>query len=300
MRATPDPPPAEVLRWVEQVVGDGARVVRTRRLTGGVETATHLLTVQRGADGAPLQLVLRRPRPWAVESSPARTGRLAAALRHVAEHAPDLPAPEVVAFEPGALLMRRLPGRIDLAPTDPSAWLQQLADTLRTIHDIPPAPGARQFPDPPELGERRPPPWSAHPHLWERALEVAAAGPTSRDVGFVHGDYQHFNLLWSRGRLTGIVDWSAHAARPQSSDIGHCRLNLAILYGADVADDFLRRYGRPVDPWWDLWETVIFLPSWGATITQQVGTRLGAPVDVDAIHRRVDEHLRRVQSTIDG
>ena len=68
-----------------------------------------------------------------------------------------------------------------------------------------------------------------------------------------------------------------------------------------MADDFLTRYGAPVDPWWDLWETVIFLPSWGGTITRQVGSRLGAPVDVDAIHRRVDEHLRRVlQSAIAG
>ena len=300
-RAAPDPPPADVLRWVEGVVGDGARVVRTRRLTGGVETSTHQLTLQRGTDGAPLQLVLRRPQPWAVESSPARTGRLAAVLQHVAAHAPAIPAPQVVAVEPWALLMRKLPGRIDLAPTDPTSWLHQLADTLRAIHDIPPTPGARRFPGPFELGERKPPPWSAHANLWERALEIVAAGPARNEVGFVHGDYQHFNLLWSRGRLSGIVDWSSHALRPQSSDVGHCRLNLAILYGADVADDFLRRYGRPVDPWWDLLETVIFLPSWGPTITRQVGNRLGAPVDVDAIHRRVDEHLRRVvQSTIAG
>ena len=292
-----------MLRWAEREAGRGYRVVRMRRLTGGVETATHQLTLQRAAfAGRPLQLILRRARPWAAQETPDWSPRLATILGHVANHAPDLPAPEIVAAAPEAVLMRKLPGRIDLAPKDPAAWLQQLADGLRTIHTIPPIPGAPQRPEAPDVSERRPPKWSAHPHLWERALELVAGGPPNDAISFIHGDYQHFNLLWSRGRLTGIVDWSAYAARPQSRDLGHCRLNLAILYGADVADDFLRRYAAPVDPWWDLWETVIFLPSWGETITRQVGSRLGAPVDVDAIHRRVDEHLRRqvLQSTIDG
>ena len=269
-----------------------------RRLTGGVETATHLLTLRRAdtAD-APLQLVLRRPHPESLRHDPERTARIAGALAHAAAHAPTLPIPEVVAHEGGALLMRRLPGRIDLTPKDPASWLVQLADTLRTIHGIPPMPDAPTWTDPPEPSERRPPPWSAHPHLWQEALDRVAAGPpppTDDELSFVHGDYQHFNLLWSRGRLTGIVDWSAYDTHQRSRDVGHCRLNLAILYGADVADDFTRRYALPVDPWWDLWETVIFLPSWGETITRQVGNRLGRPVDVDAIHRRVDEHLRRI------
>ena len=304
MRLPPDPPPADALRWVEQVAGPGYRVVGARRLSGGVETATHLLTVRRpGDDGEGLQLVLRRPRAWAVEANPNATTDLAGLLAHVATHAPGLPAPELVAHRSDAVLMRRLRGRIDLAPRDPSSWLQQQADALRAIHGIPPMPGAKHSTWPYDLRDRTPPDWSAHPHLWQQALDLIAAGHpgANTETGFVHGDFQHFNLLWSRGRLTGIVDWSSFKARPPSRDLGHCRLNLAILYGADVADDFLRRYGGPIDRWWDLWETAIFLPSWGDTITQQVGTRLGAPVDVDAIHRRVDEHLRRiVQSTIAG
>ena len=304
MGLPPDPPPEDALRWVEQAAGPGHRVVRARRLTGGVETATHLLTLHRsGSDGAGLQLVLRRPRAWAVEANADAIPELVNLLTHVAAHAPGLPAPEVVAHRPDAVLMRKLPGRIDLAPRDPASWLQQQADALRTIHAIPPVPGAKHSAWPYDLKDRTPPEWSAHPHLWQQALDMIAAGHpgANTETTFVHGDFQHFNLLWSRGRLTGIVDWSSFKARPPSRDLGHCRLNLAILYGADVADDFLRRYGGPIDPWWDLWETAIFLPSWGDTITQQVGSRLGAPVDVDAIHRRVDEHLRRiVQSTIAG
>ena len=246
--------------------------------------------------------MLRRPHASALERRPDATAEQAAVLAHVTSHAPDLPAPDVVEHQPTAVLMHKLPGRIDLTPKDPASWLQQHADTLRTIHALPPVPGAPRRTEAVDVGDRRPPPWSAHPELWERALETIATAPPRHDhAAFAHGDFQHFNLLWTRGRLTGIVDWSSHAALPPSRDVGHCRLNLAILYGADVADDFLRRYREPIDPWWDLWETVIFLPSWGGTITRQVGNRLGAPVDVDAIHRRVDEHLRRVlQSTMAG
>ena len=276
--------------------------MRLRRLTGGVETATHLVTLRRNSSDESLPLVLRRPHRWALEHNPDATTQQAAVLRHVAAHAPDLPAPEVLAYEPDAVLMRKLPGRIDLTPKDPASWLEQQADTLRRIHDLPPVSGAPHGTDPPDIGDRRAPDWSAHPHNWDKALETIAAGhPGPVETTFVHGDFQHFNLLWSRGRLSGIVDWSSYPARPPSRDVGHCRLNLAILYGADVADDLARRYGRPLDPWWDLWETVIFLPSWAGTIRRQVGDRLGVPVDVDAMHRRVDEHLRRVlQSTIAG
>ena len=290
----PDPPPADALRWVERCAGRGYRVVRTRRLTGGIETATHQVTLRRGATGNALQLVLRRKhaswRSMDADDDSTWLARQAEVLRHVAVHAPDVPAPEVVAVGPPGLLMRRLPGRIELAPADPSSWLQQMADTLRSIHAIPPVPGAARDASAPDIGDRRPPDWSAHPEVWERALEIVAAGPAGRQTSFAHGDYQHFNLLWSRGRLTGVVDWSSHAARPRSRDLGHCRLNLVILYGSDVADDFLRRYGAPIDPWWDLWETVIFLPSWAGTIRTQVGNRLPS-VDVDAMHRRVDGHV---------
>lgn len=75
-----------------------------------------------------------------------------------------------------------------------------------------------------------------------------------------------------------------------------------ILFGTDVAGDFLRRYealtgGRTVDPWWDLHETLIFLPTWASTILRQVRGR--RPVDVDEIHRHVDAHLPAVLRRLD-
>jgi aminoglycoside phosphotransferase (APT) family kinase protein len=84
------------------------------------------------------------------------------------------------------------------------------------------------------------------------------AEPESRsEPRFIHRDFQHFNLLWSRRRLTGVVDWGSAASGPPDMDVGHCRLNLAVLYDADWAERFRlacqARAGQRTDPWWELY-----------------------------------------------
>src|SRR5262245_30997517 len=51
-------PPAETLVWVERTLGRGARVVGWRRLTGGITSSVHRLTVQQHGRRRPY--VLRR------------------------------------------------------------------------------------------------------------------------------------------------------------------------------------------------------------------------------------------------
>jgi hypothetical protein len=48
--------------------------------------------------------------------------------------------------------------------------------------------------------------------------------------------------LWSRGRLSGIVDRTSASWGPAAVDTAHMRWNLAFTYGLDAADEFLRRY----------------------------------------------------------
>ena len=304
-RAKADQPDAATLAWVARSCGGRPEdeVVVLRRLSGGIATATHLLTLRSGR-----KVVLRRHHPEWLADEPETVPGEVEVLGHV--RGLGLPAPELLAadsegIETGgrpALLLRRLAGRIDLAPTDRSSWLRQMADALALVHSKPPPPSVTTVgPSAPAAWSKRhePPPWSSRPELWARANELIwdqPAPPSSRTPVLVHGDYQHFNLLWSRGRLTGIVDWSPPSTLPLDTDLGHCRLNLVILYGTEAADEFLRRYrevtGREIDPWWDLFETVVFLPSWASTIERQVGRRI--PFDADAMHRRVDEHLPTV------
>ena len=63
-------------------------------------------------------------------------------------------------------------------------------------------------------------------------------------------------MLWSRGRLTGLVDWGFAGPGHPDADVAHCRLNLAVHFSTDVAERFRAPYeaegGRRVEPWWDL------------------------------------------------
>jgi aminoglycoside phosphotransferase (APT) family kinase protein len=63
--------------------------------------------------------------------------------------------------------------------------------------------------------------------------------------------------LWSRGRLTGVVDWNQASWGPASVDLGHMRWNLALAYGIQAAEEFLAIYGTLTagavqhHPYWD-------------------------------------------------
>jgi aminoglycoside phosphotransferase (APT) family kinase protein len=111
------------------------------------------------------------------------------------------------------------------------------------------------------------------------------------DDCFIHSDFQHFNLLWQRDRLTGVVDWAMASTGPPEVDIGHCRLNLAVLFGADIAERFRLAYeaeaGRAVDPWWDLHAIAAYGDPWRTFIPVQVADR--APVDAAGMTGRVED-----------
>ena len=55
-------------------------------------------------------------------------------------------------------------------------------------------------------------------------------------------DYHPENTLWWRGRLSGIVDWTSGSWGPAAVDTAHMRWNLAVTYGLDAAEEFLRRH----------------------------------------------------------
>src|SRR3954471_10819028 len=63
------------------------------------------------------------------------------------------------------------------------------------------------------------------------------------------------NLLWRRGRITGVVDWQSACVGPPSVDIGHCRANF-LRYAPDLAEGFTRHaelaLGRSFHPWADI------------------------------------------------
>jgi aminoglycoside phosphotransferase (APT) family kinase protein len=270
----------------------GVRVVGLRRMAGGIVAAVHRLTVEHVPSGRREYVVLRQfEHHGDVE-------REAGVLRQAAGTglpAPRLLAASAVGAEAGghpSVLMTRLPGQVDLSPASQDRWLGQMAEMAARIHDaVVVAPPYERWVDPQQLAV---PATASRPGLWRALARVLREQESPYEPRFIHRDYQHFNLLWSRGRLTGVVDWGSAASGPPDIDAGHCRLNLAILFGADWAEQFRLAYeanaGRRVDPWWDLYALASHSDAWRRFIPVQVNDR--ALVDVAGMTERVEELLQ--------
>jgi aminoglycoside phosphotransferase (APT) family kinase protein len=288
-------PPAQLLAWVAQTLGRGARVVRWRRLTGGLTSIVHRLTVER--NGRREEYVLRwwRPgsgwEPWIARAVPRETGILAKL------EGSGIPAPRVIgsttdaALGGPAVLMTRLPGQVHLMPRDRERWLRQMAQMLARIHAV--ALDGSPFESWLDRSRLSPPPDASNAGVWRSAIALVAEERAAARTCFLHRDYQHFNLLWSRERLTGVVDWSEACTGPPEVDVGHCRLNLTVLFSADVADRFRAIHeaesGRRVDGWWDVHALLSYGPSWKQFLPIQIDGR--APLDAEGMTGRMEEVL---------
>lgn len=254
-------PPASTLAWVAGVVGPRARVTRVRRLRSAWAAAMHAVDVRDGDRTE--RLVLRR---WTRTDFPPDEGVVeneVAILRALEPSA--LPVPRLVAFDAGgdttdvpAVLTTRLPGRDVLAPRALDTFLDRLAAILHEINTLPAPANARYDYVPYDLGiVTSPPEWTARPAVWARAIAITDEAMPAAPRVLCHRDFHPGNVLWARGRVSGVVDWT-HACRgPAAAAVAHCRLNLAFLFDPDVADEFTRRYG-PVDhlEWFDLAEMI--------------------------------------------
>ena len=158
-----------------------------------------------------------------------------------------------------SLLMTKLPGEIDLIPWDQQSWLNQMVLSLTSIHES----DIKKFPyiynsyhDPSRV---QAPEWSEHKEKWEEIIHYARTKsvPQEDSYVFIHRDYHPNNILWTDGKITGIVDWINACIGPAGADVGHCRWNLAMIYDVMAADNFLQLYiaNRPqftYDVYWDI------------------------------------------------
>src|SRR5687767_7944954 len=289
--------PAPLLAWVEQTLGSNARVVGWKRLTGGLTSIVHGLTVER--NGRREEYVLR----WWVPDCEWAQWTARAVLQETAILAKlngsDIPAPRVIdsttdaALGGPAVLMTRLPGGVQLMPRDRERWLRQMAQMLARIHAL--ALDGKPFESWLDRNQLSTPPDASRADVWRESIALVAEERAPTRTCFLHRDYQHFNMLWSRERLTGVVDWSEACIGPPEVDVGHCRLNLTLLFSADVADRFRALYeaesGHRVDASWDVHALLSYGPSWKQFLPIQIDGR--APLDVEGMTGRVEEVLER-------
>jgi aminoglycoside phosphotransferase (APT) family kinase protein len=292
---TYEPPSAEVLSWVVECCGAGADVVATERLVGGITASVDRFVV-RGGDGQDQRLVLRRwasVEPW-TDRLVEREAQALAALEGQGVGAPRLVAADPAGDRAGVrcVLMTEVPGEVVLAPDDLDGWIDGLARTQARIHAVTPTlttkSGGWFLPDA-DYG------WIADGGVRRDALAAASGDAAVQASVLVHGDYQHFNVLWDRGEVSGVVDWPMAGIGRRGFDVGHCRLNLAVLFSTASAELYLDRYeeasGFVVDSRSDLRALLVWDPSWLGFIPLQVAGR--ATVDLNGMAERVTNTIRQ-------
>ncbi|WP_248925250.1 phosphotransferase family protein [Paenibacillus hamazuiensis] len=301
--------PDLVLGWVMDVAGAGAEVRSVRPLHGGMSALVHSVSVQ--VNGETKHFVLRRfhDREW-LRNEPDLARHEAESLRRAART--GLPTPQLVAFdETGsecgipAVLMTRLDGAVRLQPQNMDRWLNGLAQALVRIHAL----DAGDFPwtyyTYNDVASLSVPSWSRFPELWESAIRIVQGPRPEFKPCFIHRDYHPTNVLWSAGAVSGVVDWVNACRGPAGIDIGHCRLNLARLFGVAEADAFLSAYGICAgsafryDPYWDLLSLIEALP--GPPGVYPGWTALGVTGLTDRLMiERLDAYLKSLLARTEG
>lgn len=299
-------PSDDTFAWVAASLGRGSRVVGCRRLTGGVSSAVHRLTVE---DDGSREFVILRQYPAGLGLDEALQ-RECTNLELVAGS--GLPVPSIVAADvDGAstgglpsLLMTCLPGYVDLDPAQPGRWLTRIAELAAQVHslDLP----AKAF-DPwtdswiAPRGDLHVPTDARRPDVWMAAFDSMTEPPPRDSSAFLHGDLLPVNLLWSQGRITGLVDWNGVHRGSPAIDIGHCRRYLAALHSTEWAEQLRSSYeslvGAVLDPWWDLYALLHYDDNQAKWMRRQVAGRCA--VDIQGMTGRVESlieaGLRRLE-----
>jgi aminoglycoside phosphotransferase (APT) family kinase protein len=254
-------PPESAIAWASGVLGSPVRSVRV--LTGGMDSAIHVLVPERGEP-----VVMRRYVGRSREAGAALAKRESDVLRALA--ATDVAAPAFIANDldgehcdaPG-LLVEFMDGRRDI-PRDLRTLASELARTMAAVHEVS-ASDVDELPDEIEvvagaLAAECP---DLHGSATSAAMWSLVRDRPRRPSGtgpriLIHNDFAPHNTLFNGDRLCAVVDWTATAAGVPACDVSFCRLNVALVLGLEAGTEVLRAYeaeiGAPLPDhgWWDL------------------------------------------------
>lgn len=283
-----------------EAVAPGARVTRTRRLAGGGSSDAYDVTLDRD----PGRVVVKVFRDGD-DSAPLEWRHLEFAQRLT------MPVPAPIAadldatwFGRPAIVMARLAGRPDIAPRDVDSWIGSLARVLTELHDTP-LDGADAALTRPSRAQAWRPPADRPDSLLSRAVDAITAHLPSLTAAhvFTHGDLNPANVLWRRGRVSGLVDWSAARLDARWSELAYCRAAVCLHLGPDVADRLTDAYADIVGHVSDelaVYDLMSVSSRHYVAESLEVDGRLGPVPTYQASIAHLDEYLRRALSRIDG
>jgi len=225
-----------------------------------------VLTIER-LDGSIFRVNLRRLDVWPEESTPEWAEKDYGALKLV--ESAGIPAPRPLHLDTAGELFgcpsiasTYLPGRPWMPTEDSHRWTAGLAEAAFAIHSVTPERFdlSRLNVQPRDGMRNRIDGFRERVRGNKLAAEVYKALARNLDriellpPTLVHGDFWAGNTIWSRRRLTGIIDWAEAFVGDPRADIGECRGDLNMSHGPEAAnrfsDDYERLTGTPIR---DLW-----------------------------------------------
>jgi aminoglycoside phosphotransferase len=286
--------------WALETLAPGSSLVDARGLREG--GAPWLLQV-RAADGGEVWAVLR----VGPSDAPADIRTEAAALRFAGAN--GLAVPKVLGMrddaDPPLLLIERVRGSSDIPAARAASRLRTLgAFAARMAALVPPAGFERRtraisgvdF----ALLRRN----AAPRPVLQRAESVVGSYLLESPDCLVHGDMWQGNSMWIGDELQGIIDWDCAGVGPAGIDLGSLRLDAAMTFGVEAADDVLdgwQAIGGPASdvPYWDLVAGLSTPPEldWFVAAIRAQGR---PDLTQDVMLARRDEFLENALHRLDG
>ena len=261
--------------WVQQKLG--VAVHSMKRLPGSTSS---LLYEVKTANST---VVLRQydNKEW-LREEPDLVQHEAASLQKAS--AGNLSSPTLLGFDKtgdasgfSSILMSKVEGEVVIEPDDIHTWADELAKTLVGIHQVEASGFPWKYAPYTKLKDVKFPKWTKIPAVWKVTFDRLHGGVPEFHETFIHRDFHPTNVLWKNNKVSGIVDWPNACSGPAGIDVGHCRVNLALLHSVEVADLFLKAYEEQAeisftyDSYWDIVSAFDFLdgapvvyPGWEA------------------------------------
>ncbi len=270
-----------IIQWVKNAVDAQAVVESIQQLKGSTSSTLHQISL-RSNQGIQNVVVRQFDNEEWLEEEPDLAHHEAESLR-LAEKV-SIQTPQMIAYdEKGSssgipvVLMTMLEGSVELKPIKMDKWVHELTKALVKIHIVEADDFRWEYFTYNDISSLEIPSWSSVPKAWGKAIEIVKGSQPKYKECFIHRDFHPTNVLWKGEAVSGVVDWVNACRGPAGIDIGHCRLNLAMLYDVVTANEFLIAYQQHTggtfvyNPYWDFLSLIDILfgpptvyPGWEA------------------------------------
>lgn len=252
----------ETIGWIEGISGNRVNLEGIEKLQGGTSSLVFEISFENRSLQENVILRLFHKKEW-LAMEPDLAVHESASLEQAAKS--EISVPLLLAYdETGekcgmpAVLMTKLPGKTILQPSNMETWLDEMAMTLAKLHKQTAENFNYEYFSYNDALRLEMPLWSKFQNDWMRAFYIVAGVRPQSAHCFIHRDYHPGNILWQEEEIAGVVDWVNACRGPAGIDVGHCRVNLAQLFGVSTADKFLEAYlihaGKAFEyeAYWDL------------------------------------------------